>query len=177
MSWSGKSELQTLTGAEWVGGMLPLEKTALLCGFYLNEIIVKLMQRDDPQPVLFDHYVATINQLAHGQPAHIVLRKFELHLLESAGVVSDLSFCSAQRCAVLPGLLYVLDPLAGVRPSGGSDDAPQVLGKTLLDMKAGDYTDPVTQLQSKLLMRALLAYHLHGAPINTRQILMDLQNL
>src|SRR5689334_3379961 len=36
VSWSGKSEVRTLTGAEWVGGMLPLEKSALLCGFYLN---------------------------------------------------------------------------------------------------------------------------------------------
>src|SRR6478672_8479831 len=81
VAWSGKSEMRTLTGAEWVGGMLPLEKSALLCGFYLNELLVKMMARDDAHPALFDHYVSTLNQLAHKEPAHIVLRKFELALL------------------------------------------------------------------------------------------------
>ena len=77
VSFSGKSELRTLIDAEWVGGMLPLEKTALLCGFYLNELLVKLLARDDPHPALFNHYVATLNELAHGEPAPIALRKFE----------------------------------------------------------------------------------------------------
>nr|WP_243405421.1 DNA repair protein RecO [Solimicrobium silvestre] len=177
LSWSGKSELQTLTAAEWVGGMLPLEKNALLCGFYLNEIIIKLMQRDDPQPLLFDEYVTTINQLAHAEPAPIVLRKFELNLLKTAGVVSDLSFCTKQRSRVEPDILYIVDPEAGTRPAQERDGGTKVHGKTLLDMQAADYTDINTQLQSKFLMRSLLAHHLHGAPINTRQILMDLQNL
>ena len=48
VSWSGKSELRTLIDAEWVGGMLPIERNALLCGFYLNELLVKLIARDDP---------------------------------------------------------------------------------------------------------------------------------
>jgi DNA repair protein RecO (recombination protein O) len=46
LSWSGKSEVRTLTDAEWVGGLLPLEKSALLCGFYLNELLVKLLARE-----------------------------------------------------------------------------------------------------------------------------------
>lgn len=50
LSWSGKSEVRTLTGAEWVGGMLPLSGDALLCGFYANELLVKFCAREDPQP-------------------------------------------------------------------------------------------------------------------------------
>jgi DNA repair protein RecO (recombination protein O) len=91
VSWSGKSELRTLIDAEWVGGMLPLERTALLCGFYLNELLVKLLARDDPHPALFDHYVATLNELAHNEPAQIVLRKFERALLKETGVAADLT--------------------------------------------------------------------------------------
>lgn len=177
LSWTGKSDLQTLTAAEWVGGMLPLEKSALLCGFYLNEIIVKLLQRDDPQPLLFDAYVATINQLAHGEPATIVLRKFELNLLKSAGVVGDLTFCTQQRTKVDADVIYVVDPDIGARPSLETEQGVKVHGKTLLDMHSADYSDARTQSQSKLLMRFLLAHHLHGATINTRQILMDLQKL
>lgn len=176
-SWSGKSELRTMIDAEWVGGMLPLEKTALLCGFYLNELLVKLLARDDPHPVLFDHYVATLNQLAHGESAPIVLRKFERTLLKETGVAADLSRCTSTRAAVDPAVDYVVDPERGPRLVRAADSWPAVSGKTLLDMENEDYADPATQAQSKQLMRFLLAHHLGGAPLNTRQILIDLMQL
>ncbi|MEV4778775.1 DNA repair protein RecO [Burkholderia sp. LMU1-1-1.1] len=176
-SWVGKSELRTLTDAEWVGGMLPLEKTALLCGFYLNELLVKLLARDDAHPALFDHYVATLNQLAHNEPAPIVLRKFERALLRETGVSADLSRCTTTRAPVRADVVYVVDPERGPRPERASDQSPRVAGKTLLDMEREDYQDAATQSQSKQLMRFLLAHHLGGAPLNTRQILIDLSQL
>ena len=176
-SWSGKSELRTMIDAEWVGGMLPLEKTALLCGFYLNELLVKLLARDDPHPVLFDHYVATLNQLAHNEPPPIVLRKFERALLKETGVAADLSRCTSTRAPVDPLTDYVVDPERGPRLVRAADTWPPVSGKTLLDMEREDYADPATQAQSKQLMRFLLAHHLGGAPLNTRQILIDLMQL
>jgi DNA repair protein RecO (recombination protein O) len=176
-SWVGKSELRTLTDAEWVGGMLPLEKTALLCGFYLNELLVKLLARDDAHPALFDHYVATLNQLAHNEPASIVLRKFERALLKETGVSADLTRCTTTRAAVQADVTYVVDPERGPRPERASDPWPRVAGKTLLDMEREDYQDVATQAQSKQLMRFLVAHHLNGAPLNTRQILVDLSQL
>jgi DNA repair protein RecO (recombination protein O) len=175
--WVGKSELRTLTGAEWVGGMLPLEKTALLCGFYLNELLLKLLARDDPHPRLFDHYVDTLNQLAHNEPAQIVLRKFERALLKETGVAADLGRCTSTRAPVQAGQLYVVDPERGPRPELAGDLWPRVSGKTLLDMEREDYADSTTQAQSKQLMRFLLAHHLGGAALNTRQILIDLMQL
>jgi DNA repair protein RecO (recombination protein O) len=177
VSWSGKSELRTLIDAEWVGGMLPLERTALLCGFYLNELLVKLLARDDPHAVLFDHYVTTLNQLAHDEPAQIVLRKFERALLKETGVAADLGRSTSTRSAVEAGGDYVVDPERGAREARGSDTWPVVSGKTLLDMEREDYADPATQAQSKQLMRFLLAHQLGGAPLNTRQILIDLMQL
>ncbi|MYM33405.1 DNA repair protein RecO [Duganella sp. FT94W] len=176
-SWVGKSELRTLTDAEWVGGMLPLEKTALLCGFYLNELLVKLLARDDAHPALFDHYVSTLNQLAHNEPATIVLRKFERALLKETGVAADLTHCIETRGAVRSDVVYVVDPERGPRPERASDPWPRVAGKTLLDMECEDYEDVATQAQSKQLMRFLVAHHLNGAPLNTRQILIDLSQL
>lgn len=176
-SWSGKSELRTLIDAEWVGGMLPLEKTALLCGFYLNELLVKLLARDDPHPVLFDHYVSTLNQLAHDEPAQTVLRKFERALLKETGVAADLTRCTSTRGPVEAGSDYVVDPERGARVARVSDTWPVVAGKTLIDMENEDYGDPVTQMQSKQLMRFLLAHQLGGTPLNTRQILIDLLQL
>ena len=177
VSFSGKSELRTLIDAEWVGGMLPLEKTALLCGFYLNELLVKLLARDDPHPALFNHYVATLNELAHGEPAPIALRKFERALLKETGVAADLTRCTTTRAPVEPDGLYVVDPERGARTAGAVESWPVVSGKTLVDMEREDYADPQTKAQSKQLMRFLLAYHLGGAPLNTRQILIDLMQL
>ncbi len=176
LAWTGKSEVRTLVSAEWVGGLLPLERSALLCGFYLNELLVKLLARDDPHPQLFDQYVAAMNELAHDEPPAIVLRKFELALLKETGVAGSLVRLSGGRM-VEPDQLYVFDPELGPREAMASDIAPAVSGKTLMDMEAGDYADPATQQQSKFLMRHLLAHHLGGMPLNTRQILIDLLQL
>ena len=177
ISFSGKSELRTLIDAEWVGGMLPIEKNALLCGFYLNELLVKLLARDDAHPALFQHYISTLNELAHGEPAQIALRKFERALLKETGVAADLTRCSNTRAPVEPGGLYVVDPERGARTAAASESWPIVSGQTLIDMEREHYGDPLTQAQSKQLMRFLLAYHLGGAPLNTRQILIDLMQL
>jgi DNA repair protein RecO (recombination protein O) len=177
ISWSGKSEVRTLIGAEWVGGLLPLERSALLCGFYLNELLVKFLAKDDPHPVLFDHYIASLNQLAHDEMAPIVLRKFERALLKETGVAGDFTTCTTTGEMVSPEQIYIVDPERGPRPAKLSDHAPAVSGKTLLDMEREDYSNATTQMQSKFLMRFLLAHHLGGAPLNTRQILIDLMQL
>jgi DNA repair protein RecO (recombination protein O) len=177
VGWSGKSEVRTLTAAEWIGGLPPLEKAALLCGFYLNELLLKLLARDDPYPALFDHYVSTLNQLAHGEPAPIALRKFERFLLKETGVAADWAVCAMNGEAVVPDEIYVVDPEQGVRFPRLSDQWPKVSGKTLLDMEKEDYSDACTQSQSKFLMRSLLSHHLDGARLNTRQILIDLTQL
>lgn len=177
LAWSGKSEVRTLVSAEWIGGLLPLERSALLCGFYLNELLVKLLARDDAHPALFDHYVAALNQLAHDEPAAIVLRQFELALLKETGVAGSFAQAARGDEAVEPDRYYVVEPDHGPREAHAGDTIPVVSGKTLLDMERGDYADPATQQQSKFLMRFLLAHHLGGAPLNTRQILIDLLQL
>ncbi len=177
LAWSGKSEVRTLISAEWVGGLLPLERSALLCGFYLNELLVKLLARDDPHPALFDAYVAALNQLAHDEPPAIVLRQFEIALLKETGVAGSLVESAQSGERVEPDLYYVFEPDRGPREALASDTAPVVSGKTLIDMEAGDYSDPATQQQSKFLMRYLLAHHLGGMTLNTRQILIDLLQL
>ncbi|KUZ65150.1 DNA repair protein RecO [Burkholderia ubonensis] len=178
LSWSGKSEMRTLTGAEWVGGMLPLAGDALLCGFYANELLVKFCAREDPQPPLFNHYVVTLTRLAHGEPAVQVLRSFERVLLRETGYAMALNRTVARR-AVEGDRLYVFDPERGVR--GADDDVPShwpvVSGQTLLDMEQDDYHRAQTVAQSKTLMRFLLNTYLGGTPLATRQILIDLQNL
>ncbi|WP_186059079.1 DNA repair protein RecO [Burkholderia gladioli] len=178
LSWSGKSEMRTLTGAEWVGGMLPLGGDALLCGFYVNELLVKFCAREDPFPPLFQHYLVTLARLAHDEPAVQVLRSFERMLLRETGYARALNRTTARR-AVQPEGRYVFDPERGVREASDELPAhwPVVAGQTLLDMEEDDYHRAQTVAQSKTLMRFLLNTYLGGTPLATRQILIDLQNL
>ncbi|MGP8433941.1 DNA repair protein RecO [Paraburkholderia fungorum] len=178
LSWSGKSEVRTLTGAEWVGGMLPLAGDALLCGFYVNELLVKFCAREDPHPQLFHHYVVTMTRLAHDEPPVQVLRSFERVLLRETGYAMALDRTVSRRAVQADGR-YVFDPERGVREA--SDDLPAqwpvIVGQTLLDMEKDDYHRAQTVAQSKTLMRFLLNTYLGGTPLATRQILIDLQNL
>src|ERR1700758_2640087 len=178
LAWSGKSEMRTLTGAEWVGGMLPLGGDALLCGFYVNELLVKFLAREDPHPQLFHHYVVTLTRLAHDEPPVQVLRSFERVLLRETGYAMSLNRTVSRR-AVVPEGRYVFDPERGVREASPELPAhwPVVAGQTLLDMEQDDYHRAQTVAQSKTLMRFLLNTYLGGTPLATRQILIDLQNL
>ncbi|MFJ2993133.1 DNA repair protein RecO [Pandoraea sp. NPDC087047] len=179
LAWLGKGELRTLTKAEWVGGLRPLEGDALLSGFYLNELLVKFCARDDPHDKLFQHYLTTLHHLAHGEPAGIILRAFERVLLRETGYAVAFDRCTQTRGKVTPERRYVFHPDGGVRPARGDEpsDWPVILGQTLLDMEQDDYSRAQTVQQSKLLMRFLLNHHLGGVPLNTRQILLDLQKL
>ncbi|KND58980.1 DNA recombination and repair protein RecO [Candidatus Paraburkholderia schumanniana] len=178
LSWSGKGEVRTLTSAEWVGGMLPLTGDALLCGFYVNELLVKFCAREDAHPALFNHYVLTLSRLAHDEPAVQVLRSFERVLLRETGYAMNL-MRTVTRQQVVPEGRYVFDPDRGVRDA--SDDLaaqwPVISGQTLIDMERDDYTSSQTAAQSKTLMRFLLNHYLGGTPLATRQILIDLQKL
>src|SRR5512138_707905 len=85
LSWFGKNELRTLHSAEWQGVQPQLRGTALLCGFYLNELLLNLMARDDPHESLFDYYQQTLQRLAQEGDHAFTLRCFEKHMLQELG--------------------------------------------------------------------------------------------
>src|SRR3954453_10920333 len=83
LSFGGDAEIRTLKGAEWVGGQVMPTGDALLSGYYLNELLIRLLARDDPHPRLFDAYTSVVQVLAseHGEALQPALRAFELLLL------------------------------------------------------------------------------------------------
>ena len=178
LSWFGKSELRTLHSAEWQGGQPQLQGTALLCGFYLNELLLNLMARDDPHEQLFDYYQRTLQRLA-SEPDHAAtLRCFEKHMLQELGYALLLEHEADSGRPVTPGLQYRYVIERGAIADG--DDRTEGLaglGKTLLDMAADDYRDAVSAQQSKQLMRMLLNHYLAGKPLHTRELIKDLQKL
>lgn len=178
LSWFGKGEVRTLHSAEWQGGQPYLQGTALMCGFYLNELLLNLLARDDPHAQLFDYYRATLYRLANEADHAATLRSFEKHLLQELGYALVLDREADSAKPILPELCYryVVEQGALADEDSESIGFP-VFGKTLLDMEADDYADPATAQQSKQLMRILLNHHLGGKILHTRELIKDLQKL
>lgn len=139
VSWTGEGELHTLTGIEESGPAVPLEGAALGSGYYLNELVLRLLGKEQPQPELFAHYALALATLAHvavatGPAAAIetTLRTFELQLLETIGVLPDLARCAPGGAAIEPDRRYRFHPTGalavpltvggGGDASGGADD-------------------------------------------------------
>lgn len=180
LSWSGRGDLRTLTRAEWSGGPQTLSGLAMMCGYYLNELILKLLQRDDPHETLFDDYARALARLAGGETPQTVLRGFEIALLREIGYALQLEREAERGVPVVAEERYAYVPEHGPLPLAGSGAAPKTLelsGKTLLDMARGDFSDPITAQESKALMRWLIGQHLDQRTLNTRQLLIELQQL
>jgi DNA repair protein RecO (recombination protein O) len=178
LSWFGKGEVRTLHSAEWQGGQPYLQGTALMCGFYLNELLLNLLARDDPHEQLFDYYRATLCRLANETDHAATLRCFEKHLLQELGYALLLEHEAGNARPIKPELCYRYAVERGPLPDDQDDSSGfPVLGKTLLDMAADEYGDPATAQQSKQLMRILLNHHLGGKILHTRELIKELQKL
>ena len=178
LSWSGKKELRTLIRAEWHGAYVPLAGQALICGFYLNELLLKLLPRDDAHERLFAAYENTLAELRGGADQPALLRRFELALLGELGyaVVLDRDVERDEPVARDRDYVYVVER-GPVASASARQNGVELSGQTLLDMQSGCYTSAVTQQESKTLMRTLINHYLGNQVLHTRQLLRDLQEL
>ena len=174
LSWFGKGEVRTLARAEWLGGQPLLRGEALLCGFYLNELLLRLLPREDPHDALFARYHEALSRLAQQGGSTQALRSFERALLKELGYAMTLDRAGAGGGAIDAGKTYAYDPESGPIEAKGAEAEPLVSGRTLLDMARDDYADPQTQQQAKALMRALINHRLEYRPLKSRQIFRDL---
>lgn len=189
-SWFGKGELRTLHKVEWQAVQRQLAGTGLLCGFYLNELLMRFMQRDDAHEDLFDYYLHALLALRDIDAATpdamrayaVQLRGFEVHLLRELGYGLMLDREAKNGDAIDPERSYDYFPARGPMVSNGAAIAANVngiklSGKTLLDMANDDYSHLQTIAQSKQLMRMVISHHLGGEELSTRQLMRDLQQL
>ena len=174
LSRFGKGEVRTLARAEGIGGHPRLQGEGLMCGFYLNELLLRLLPREDPHDALFARYREALRQLAsHGDSAP-ALRSFERALLRELGYAMALERDSANGSAIDPAKSYRYDPERGPIEVREITSEAVVSGRTLLDMARDEYTDPRTQQQAKTLMRTLLNHRLDYQPLKSRRIFRDL---
>ncbi len=101
MRWGGRGELPILHSLE----ELPLEPgkpVPPLLLFYINELLLRLCERDDPHPALYQEYVRALAALGSEPLAYWHLRRFERRLLEHLGWAADLQHCSQCACSLSP---------------------------------------------------------------------------
>lgn len=177
LSWYGKSELRTLHRAEWQGGHTRLAGMALICGLYLNELLMRLLPRDDAHEGLFANYRETLKAMGRDADLQGILRRFEVDLLKELGYAPILD-SDVRGKPIDPERVYTYELERGPVPDeGATPNSVRLRGKTLLDMACGNYSDATTQQQSKALMRMLINHHLGAQPLHTRRLLQDLQRL
>ena len=182
------SDIHNLRGAEWGGGLPFTHRTggsdALLAGFYLNELVLKLLARDDPHPALWDAYAATLPHLGATDEA-AALRAFELTLLVETGHLPDVAHVTSTQSAVEPARRYALRPETGLVEARTDDDAA-VPGSSFAAVQAALDARDLDALRVacrshpaplRRQLRAWLAYHLGGTPLRTREVARDLHPL
>lgn len=178
VGWSGGGEVKTLVRAEWQGGQPLLSGRALLYGYYLNELLVRLSAREDPHPALFGAYASALHALVRQSSAAPLLRGFELALLRELGYGVGLDCDAGSGVSVDPEASYVYIIERGpVRAKDGVDMQDVLSGRTLLDLSAGRFDRPETAAQGKRLLRKLINHYLGGQPLQSRRVLRELQEL
>lgn len=183
LSWFGKSDLKTLHAAEWQGGLAAPQGRALMCGFYLNELLLRLLARGDPHERLYDRYAETLQQLAvdagtseaEGAAFERILRRFEKNLLSEIGYGATFDV-EVGGAAIEPDIRYVFQPERGALPAAGQPGCP-VSGQTLLDLARDSFERQATLAEAKALMRTLINHTLGTKPLYTRQLLRELTDL
>ncbi len=181
-----QGEIHLLRHADWLGGGAFLPAAALFQGFYLNELLMKLMPRADAHPGLYDAYAATLPALAPGDDllTQAALRAFELCALREAGVLPALELTTLGQQAVRPAQAYSLRPESGLVPV--ADGAPALPGSEWLALQVALDGGTLQDLQRaclnglsvlKPLLRNLLHYHLGTNTLRTREVMHGVRRL
>jgi len=170
LSWSGRGEVKTLVRYEAAGPAVELPGKVLYCGFYLNELLVRLVRKGDAHEALFAFYSAALGALAEGTDIETVLRGFELRLLREIGYAVELDREAGSGRPVVPEHYYLYEPESGLCATGSGEGHQALSGEMLLTLTAGGPLSGPAAKAAKLLTRRLLAPYLGARPLKSREL-------
>jgi len=190
------AEVHTLRSAEWAGGLPMPGGAGLFAGFYLNELLLRLLARQDPHPRLFDAYADVLGAIGEaGAPTrHTVtsaeaarqcaLRAFELTLLRELGVLPELGVVTQTVLPVHAERHYTLHAEAGVMALATGDIGLPGAALVALEAALGHGSAAALRETARPViaalrgpLRELLHYHLGSAPLRTRQVMLGVQKM
>ncbi|WP_457673656.1 DNA repair protein RecO [Thiolapillus sp.] len=168
-SWAGRGSIANLRQVEARGHYRLPRGMALYSGFYVNELILRLLETHEPVPELFSIYENCVEQLSRGSEIDASLRRFELAMLRILGYGVELSHEADHGRPVQPDLFYTYESELGIRCAAGNE-ANAVQGSTLLAL-AGDLPmDDRQRQEAKHLMRRIIGYYLGDRPLRSREL-------
>ena len=188
LAFGGDTEIRTLRSAEWMGGHVMPTGDALLSGYYLNELVLLLLARDDPHPGLFDIYANVVEVICsgHAEALQTALRAFELLLLREIGLLPVLDVQTMTLAKLESEVAYSLVSEGGLRQAGAADrNSLPGFQWLALQQSLGSHAPFSDTLRAcapvvnelKPQLRALLNYHCGVGTLRTRQMMLDLQSL
>lgn len=167
LSWRRRGELGTLIWAESDGQPVALRGERVFHGWYLNELLLKLVQRDDPHAGLFSLYARSLSALS-GEHGEAGLRLFEKRLLELIGYGLD-----------LPDTLnsnghYRYDPEAGPERCEAATPGA-VSGAVLIALREERFEASELRLPLRRLLREAIDRQLGGRELESRRMLLAMR--
>ena len=170
LRWSGKSGLKILTKAEPAAITLPLQQIALYSGFYINELICRVLEQETAQPQLFQDYLRCLTELA-GTPLAVepVLRRFEFQLLQSLGYGVDFLHCAGSGQPIDENMTYRYREEQGFMASLIKDNLT-FYGRDLLAFEQRRFDDTTVLQAAKRFTRLALKPYLGSKPLKSREL-------
>jgi len=171
LGWSGRGDLPVLTQSEHDGPVKMLGGRARLCGFYANELLMKLLHKHDPHAELFDAYHELLAAFRAGDHIEISLRLFEKRLLKELGYALDLE-CEADGVTkIQPDIQYRYVPAFGVVRAGAERNSTlTVSGATLKSLAREEFSGNKEIEECKFLMRSIIGHQLGPHKLRSRSL-------
>ena len=174
-SWAGKGQLPTLTSVEQNGHSAQMKGKPLASGFYLNELLLRLLHRHDSHETLFEHYHLAVTQLSEAHSPRRVLRIFEKKLLRDIGfgAVLDHDAETFEPISAEQQYHYVLEK-GPVRATQPDPHALTISGRTLHALREERFSSERELQEAQRLTRTLIDRQLNGRALRSRRVIMEM---
>ena len=168
LAWTARGEPAVLTAADASDKRFELAGKNLFCGFYLNELLIRLLPSHDPQPRIFEFYGQSLQRLECGERIDETLRFFELALLEELGYGLLLEHDAESGAAISHDRYYAYRIEQGPVECAAGDSA--IRGSALLGLRDGILSGTQEILEAKRLLRRIIHHYLGGRPLKSRAL-------
>lgn len=171
VSWQGRNELKTVVDVQFQH-TYPLLGRSLFCGIYINELLERLLHRQDPLPEIFHLYEECLQNLQRCDSEELILRRFEFSLLEQLGYGLNFSR-TADNSEVVAGKDYYYQLERGLLPViDRRVDDEHYAGAQLIELAEEHYSAASLRVAKRLTRRSLR--HLLGVePLRSRELFIS----